>query len=68
MLPHMSTSTSWGQDEEAKVKECFLGPEYDDETIKKAVQDSKFMAEYIGEDVNTVADLAAKGYIITWYQ
>ena len=45
-----------------------MGPEYDDEVIKKAVQVSKFKAEYIGDNVNPVADLVAKSQIITWYQ
>ena len=57
-----------GKMKRQRLKNVYLGPEYDDETIKKAVQDSKFKAEYIGEDVNAVADLVAKGQIITWYQ
>ena len=57
-----------GKMKRQRLKNVYLGPEYDDETIKKVVQDSKFKAEYIGEDVNTVADLVAKGYIVTWYQ
>ncbi|ACR41610.1 carbamoyltransferase C-terminal domain-containing protein [Saccharolobus islandicus] len=32
------------------------------------VQDSKFRAEYIGDDVNAVVDLVAKGGIVAWYQ
>ena len=57
-----------GKMKRQRLKNVYLGPEYDDETVKKAVQDSKFRAEYIGEDVNAVADLVAKGYIVTWYQ
>ena len=57
-----------GKMKRQRLRSVYLGPEYDDDTIKKAVQDSKFKAEYIGEDVNAVADLVAKGYIITWYQ
>ena len=57
-----------GKMKRQRLKNVYLGPEYDDETIKKAVQDSGFKAEYIGEDVNAVADLVAKGYIVTWYQ
>ena len=57
-----------GKMKRQRLRNVYLGPEYDDETIKKAVQDSKFKAEYIGEDVNAVADLVAKGQIITWYQ
>ena len=57
-----------GKMKRRRLRNVYLGPEYDDETIKKVVQDSKFKAEYIGEDVNAVADLVAKGYIVTWYQ
>ena len=57
-----------GKMKRQRLRNVYLGPEYDDETVKKAVQDSKFRAEYIGEDVNAVADLVAKGYIVTWYQ
>ena len=57
-----------GKMKRQRLKNVYLGPEYDDETIKKVVQDSGFKAEYIGEDVNAVADLVAKGYVITWYQ
>ena len=57
-----------GKMKRQRLRNVYLGPEYDDETVKKAVLDSKFRAEYIGEDVNAVADLVAKGYIVTWYQ
>ena len=57
-----------GKMKRQRLKNVYLGPEYDDETIKKVVRDSKFKAEFIGEDVNAVADLVAKGYIVTWYQ
>ena len=57
-----------GKMKRQRLKNVYLGPEYDDDTVKKIVRDSKFKAEYIGEDVNAVADLIAKGYIITWYQ
>jgi len=46
----------------------YLGPEYSDEEIKKLIEKSKFKAEYVGNDVNAVADLVAKGQIVTWYQ
>ena len=35
---------------------------------KKAFQDSKFKAKYLGEDINAVTDVVAKSYIVTWYQ
>ncbi|BCU68767.1 carbamoyltransferase [Stygiolobus caldivivus] len=57
-----------GKMKRQRLRNVYLGPEYDDETVKKVVQDSKFKAEYVGEDVNAVADLVAKGYILTWYQ
>ena len=33
--------------------------------MKKVIQDSKFKAKYLGEDINAVADLIPKGYIVT---
>ena len=57
-----------GKMKRQRLRNVYLGPEYDDDTVKKAVRDSGFKAEYIGEDVNPVADLVAKGQIITWYQ
>ena len=57
-----------GKMKRQRLRNVYLGPEYDDDSIKKVVRDSKFKAEYIGEDVNAVADLVAKGYIVTWYQ
>ena len=57
-----------GKMKRQRLKNVYLDPEYDDDIVKKIVKDSKFKAEYIGDDVNAVADLIAKGYIITWYQ
>ncbi|GAA5418531.1 carbamoyltransferase C-terminal domain-containing protein [Sulfurisphaera tokodaii] len=57
-----------GKMKRQRLKNVYLGPEYDDDVIKKVVQDSKFKAKYVGDDVNAVADLVAKGYIVTWYQ
>ena len=54
-----------GKMKRQRLRNVYLGPEYDDDLVKKVVRDSKFKAEYIGEDVNAVADLVAKGYIIT---
>ncbi len=57
-----------GKMQHGRLKNVYLGPEYDDEEIKKVVQDSKFRAEYVGDDVNAVADIVAKGEIVAWYQ
>ncbi|QIW24508.1 carbamoyltransferase [Sulfolobus sp. S-194] len=57
-----------GKMQHGRLKNVYLGPEYDDETIKKVIQDSKFRAEYVGDDVSAVVDIVAKGGIITWYQ
>ena len=57
-----------GKMKRQRLKNVYLGPEYDEDLVKKVVRDSKFKAEYIGEDVNAVADLVAKGQIVTWYQ
>jgi len=51
-----------------RLNNVYLGPEYSDDEVKKVVQRSKFKAEYIGDDVGVVADLVAKGEIVTWYQ
>jgi carbamoyltransferase len=57
-----------GKMKNERLRNVYLGPEYDDDVIKKVVEKSKFKAEYVGEDVNAVAELVAKGQIITWYQ
>ncbi|WP_016731528.1 carbamoyltransferase family protein [Saccharolobus islandicus] len=57
-----------GKMQHGRLKNVYLGPEYDDEEIKKVVQDSKFKAEYVGDDVNPIADIITKGGIVTWYQ
>jgi len=57
-----------GKMQHGRLKNVYLGPEYSDEEIKKVIERSKLKAEYIGDDVNAVADLVAKGEIVTWYQ
>ncbi|BFH72192.1 carbamoyltransferase C-terminal domain-containing protein [Sulfurisphaera javensis] len=57
-----------GKMKNERLQHVYLGPEYSDDEIKKVVQKSKFKAEYIGDDVNVIADLVAKGQIVTWYQ
>ncbi|MFP3131106.1 MAG: carbamoyltransferase C-terminal domain-containing protein [Nitrososphaeria archaeon] len=57
-----------GKMKHGRLKHLYLGAEYDDEKVKKVIERSKFKAEYIGDDVNAVADLVAKGEIVTWYQ
>jgi len=57
-----------GKMKNEKLTNVYLGPEYTDEEIKKVVDKTKFKAQYIGNDVNAVADLVAKGQIVTWYQ
>ncbi|MFP3287789.1 MAG: carbamoyltransferase C-terminal domain-containing protein, partial [Acidilobus sp.] len=57
-----------GKMRRGRLTDVYLGPEYPDEEIKKVIQRSKFKAEYIGDDVGVVADLVAKGEIVTWYQ
>ena len=51
-----------------RLRSVYLGPEYEDDEIKKLVQDTGFRAEYVGEDVGPVAELVAKGSIVAWYQ
>jgi len=57
-----------GKMSHGRLKDVYLGPEYSDDEIKKVIERSKFKAEYVGDDVNGVADLVAKGGIVTWYQ
>jgi carbamoyltransferase len=57
-----------GKIRHGRLKDVYLGPEYSDDEIKKVIERSKFKAEYVGDDVNVVADLVAKGGIVTWYQ
>ena len=57
-----------GRMKHGRLRNVYLGPEYSDEDIKSAVEASKFRAKYVGDDVNEVADLIAKGNVLTWYQ
>jgi len=57
-----------GKMRHGRLTDVYLGPEYSDDEVKKVIQRSKFKAEYIGDDVGVVADLVAKGEIVTWYQ
>ncbi len=45
-----------------------MGPEYSDDEVRKVVERSRFEARYIGDDVNEVADLVSKGFVVAWYQ
>ncbi len=51
-----------------RLKNVYLGPEHDDDYIKRLVQDTGFRAEYIGDDVGPVTEMVAKGAIVAWYQ
>ena len=57
-----------GKMKNERLTNVYLGPEYSEEEIKKIVEKTKFKAQYVGDDVNAVADLVAKGQIVTWYQ
>ncbi len=57
-----------GKMKNERLRNVYLGPEYTEEEIKRTIERSKLRAEYIGEDVNVVADLVANGNIVTWYQ
>jgi len=57
-----------GKMKNERLNNVYLGPEYSDEEIKKIVEKSKFKVQYVGDDINAVADLVAKGQIVTWYQ
>jgi len=51
-----------------RLRSVYLGPEYSDEEVRGAVEASKFRARYVGDDVNEVADLIAKGNVVAWYR
>ncbi|GAB6946705.1 carbamoyltransferase C-terminal domain-containing protein [Vulcanisaeta sp. JCM 16161] len=51
-----------------RLRTVYLGPEYSDEDVRKVVERSRFEARYIGDDVNAVADLVSKGFVVAWYQ
>ena len=51
-----------------RLRNVYLGPEYDDDDVRGLVTNSKFNADYIGDQVGAVADLVTKGKIIYWYQ
>ncbi|ADN50929.1 carbamoyltransferase family protein [Vulcanisaeta distributa] len=57
-----------GRMRRGRLRTVYLGPEYGDDEVRKVVERSRFNAEYIGDDVNEVADLVAKGYVVAWYQ
>lgn len=50
-----------------KLESVSLGPEYQEDMIKKLIQKSKLNAEYIGDDATPVANLINKDKIIMWY-
>jgi carbamoyltransferase len=51
-----------------RMKNAYYGPEYKDEEVKRLVRDSKWRAEYLGDNVSSLAGLVAAGKIVTWYQ
>jgi len=57
-----------GKIKSRRLRSVYLGPAYSDEEVRRAVEASKFRARYVGDDVNEVADLIAKGNVLTWYQ
>ncbi|WP_243680335.1 carbamoyltransferase C-terminal domain-containing protein [Vulcanisaeta souniana] len=57
-----------GKMKRQRLRTGYLGPEYSDDEVRKVVERSRFKAEYIGDDVNEVAELVSKGYVIAWYQ
>jgi carbamoyltransferase len=57
-----------GKMKNERLKSVYLGPKYEDDVIKKLVEDAGVDAEYIGDDVGPVAEIAAKGAVVAWYQ
>jgi carbamoyltransferase len=57
-----------GKMKHGRLANVYLGNGYSNETIKKVVTDSKWKAEYVKDNVDLVAELVARGKIVTWYQ
>ncbi|MCQ4366728.1 MAG: carbamoyltransferase [Sulfolobales archaeon] len=57
-----------GKMKRQRLKNVYLGPEYSDEEVKKVVERGGWNAKYVGDDVNEVADLIVKGFVVAWYQ
>jgi carbamoyltransferase len=57
-----------GKMKRRRLKTVYLGPEYSDEEVKKVVERGGWNAKYVGDDVNEVADLIVKGFVVAWYQ
>jgi len=57
-----------GKMKRQRLKTVYLGPEYNDEDVKKVVERGGWNAKYVGDDVNEVVDLIVKGFVVAWYQ
>ncbi|MFB6469719.1 MAG: carbamoyltransferase [Vulcanisaeta sp. AZ3] len=57
-----------GKMKSVRLGNVYLGPEYNDEEVKKVVERGRWSARYVGEDVNEVVDLVLKGHVVAWYQ
>ena len=57
-----------GRIKNIRLRNVYLGPEYEDEEIRKLVNESRLKAEYIGDAVDPVARMLTQGKIIGWYQ
>ncbi|MDE1820205.1 MAG: carbamoyltransferase [Euryarchaeota archaeon] len=51
-----------------RIRTIYLGPEYDEAAVKRAAERGKWTASFVGDDVAPLADLVAKGGVITFYQ
>ena len=51
----------------SRLRNVYLGPDYHDQ-VEKVVKESKWNAEYVGDDTGKVAQMVAEGKIVTWYQ
>ncbi len=51
-----------------RLRNIYLGPQYDADAVGDLVKASKMKSEYIGDDVGVVARLAARGNLIGWFQ
>ncbi len=51
-----------------RLTDIYLGPEYSDEEVAKAVRDSKWKAVKVGEQMDEVAKLMTEGKVVALYQ
>lgn len=57
-----------GKMRHGRITSLSLGPEYDEDYVKRVTQKTKLHAEFVGDSVGVVAEMAAKGKVVGWFQ